>query len=68
MKLDFQHLWRPEIWSYNLEDIYMDFNVFEIVEPNLITEYISELGRDAPADFVEKALRKIENYPMALIS
>lgn len=68
MKLDFQHLWRPEIWSYNLEDIYMDFNVFEIVEQNLITEYISELGRDAPADFVEKALRKIENYPMALIS
>lgn len=68
MKLDFQHLWRPEVWSYNLEDIYMDFNVFEIVEPNLITEYISELGRDAPADFVEKALRKIEDYPMMLIS
>ncbi len=68
MKLDFQHLWRPEIWGYDLEDIHMDFNVFEIVEASLITGYISELGRDVPVDFVEKALRKIESYPMALIS
>jgi len=67
MKLDFQSIWRPETWSYEFEGIDMSFQVFEKVDSGLISRYISELGPDSPKDFVQKALREIEDYPYRLV-
>ena len=67
VKLDFQSIWKPETWNYEFEGIEMNFQVFEKVEPSLISRYISEIGQDTPRDFVEKALREIRDYPYKLI-
>jgi len=67
VKLDLQSIWKPETWSYEFEGMEMSFQVFEKVEPSLISRYISEIGQDTPRDFVEKALREIRDYPYKLI-
>lgn len=67
MKLDFQSIWSPEIWSYIFEEEMMDFQVFEKINSSYVSNYISNLGLHTPEDFVSKALRKIENYPYELI-
>ncbi|MEN2974070.1 MAG: hypothetical protein ABDH32_00650 [Candidatus Caldarchaeales archaeon] len=67
LKLDIRSIWKPEVWKYVFEDVETEFQVFEKVEFELISKHISELGIDTPRNFVNKALRKMEEYTRKLL-
>ncbi|MCS7126310.1 MAG: hypothetical protein NZ929_05305 [Aigarchaeota archaeon] len=67
LKLDSMKVWKSERWKYSLEDLEVEFHVFEKVEAEFFSEYISEMGRDDWRNFVDKALRKVvELHRMSL--
>ncbi len=65
-KLDINNLWMAEKWSLTVEEVPVEFQVFERIDASLVTEYISELGCLAPAAFVDAARKEVFSWPRRL--
>jgi translation initiation factor 2B subunit (eIF-2B alpha/beta/delta family) len=67
-KLDVEGCWEREAWSVSWEGLEFGFDVFERIEPRLISEYVCEWGRAEPTRFVEAARRVVtEDWPARIV-
>ncbi|MEM2038312.1 MAG: hypothetical protein QXJ80_04885, partial [Nitrososphaerota archaeon] len=58
-KLDVNRLWEPEEWSLTIEGNSVEFQVFEKIGSEKVSEYVFEFGSSTPLDVVARAQREV---------